>query len=145
MFVHPIRVKRPRVSAVARCAACCIVAVGACTATAQSTQTISLSGSDGDGYLATVGLNQEGNQTLDNISRDPMDAKFFDYPAYVNPNIPENIFIMYVEPYRFGLTYPDPLHPSGPGVFQPVGPLRPASEASLPGVTFIEAARVSNS
>ncbi|MEM7754082.1 MAG: GC-type dockerin domain-anchored protein [Planctomycetota bacterium] len=102
-------------------------------------QTISLSGSDADGYLATVSINQEGNQTLADISRDPMDAKFFDYPAYVNPVTPENIVILIVEPYRFGLTYPDPLHPSGPGVFQPVGPLRPASEASLPGVTFIEA------
>jgi len=99
---------------------------------------VPLSGNDAEGYLATVGLNQEGNQTLAGISRDPADPKFFDYPAYINPSIPANVYIMYVEPYKFGLDYPDPLHPSGFDVFQPVGELRPASEAGQPGVTFID-------
>ncbi|MEM1330934.1 MAG: hypothetical protein AAGG07_10265 [Planctomycetota bacterium] len=97
-----------------------------------------MSGSDADGYFATVGFNQEANTALDDIIRNPAGPKFFDYPAYVNPNIPGNIWIMYVEPYRFGLEYPDPLHPTGPGSFASVGELRPADEAGLPGVTFIE-------
>ncbi|MEM8756742.1 MAG: GC-type dockerin domain-anchored protein [Planctomycetota bacterium] len=109
------------------------------TVSAQDIVSFEVSGTDADGYLATVALNQEGNQTLDNIDRNPLNEKFFDYPAYVNPNIPTNIWIMYVEPYRFGLNYPDPLHSNGFEDFQSVGELRPASEAGLPGVTFIEA------
>ncbi|MEM9083986.1 MAG: hypothetical protein AAGB34_10360, partial [Planctomycetota bacterium] len=50
-----------------------------------------------------------------------------------------NIWIMYVEPYRFGLSYPDPLHPTGEDTFIAVGELRPANEAGNEGVTFIEA------
>jgi len=98
-----------------------------------------LSGSDADGYFAVVGLNQEGNTALTDIIRDPNDPKFFDYPAYVNPNNTNNIYIMYVEPYMFGLAYPDPLHPTGPGTFASVGTIQPASQAGQPGVTFIEA------
>ncbi|MEN1680584.1 MAG: hypothetical protein AAGJ46_13425 [Planctomycetota bacterium] len=99
--------------------------------------TVSLAGGNADGYLAIVGFNQEGNTTLDAISRDPTDAKFFDYPAYVNPTNAANIFIMSVEPYRFGLTYPDPLHlPIGGGALESVGTLQPAG---TPGATFIEA------
>ncbi|MEM1166178.1 MAG: hypothetical protein AAGI30_07790 [Planctomycetota bacterium] len=100
---------------------------------------IPLTGDDADGYFAVVGLNQEGNQTLAGISRDPCDVKFFDYPAYVNPNNPNNIYIMYVQPYRFGLEYPMELHPVSFGEFVEVGELRPASEAANEGVTFIEA------
>ena len=107
-------------------------------ATAQL-DSISLSGSDADGYFAVVGLNQEAGVSLAGISRVETSPKFFDYPAYVNPQIPNNIYIMYVTPYRFGLSYPDPLHPVSLGVFESVGPLRPASEAGQDGVTFIEA------
>ncbi|MEM1186759.1 MAG: hypothetical protein AAGI53_17375 [Planctomycetota bacterium] len=112
----------------------CIVSAGR-----QTVVEIPLFGSDGDGYLAIVGFNQEGNQSLSGIVRDPGDAKFFDYPAYVNPSVPANIYIMAVEPYRFGLDYPDPLHPAGLTTFQSVGSLAPASAAGDPGVTFIEA------
>lgn len=108
-----------------------------CTALGQ-TVSVSLSGEEAEGYFATIGLNQEGNQTLAGISRNPADPKFFDYPAYINPLIPTNVYIMYVEPYRFGLPYPDPLHPVGFNAFEPVGTLRPAAEAGQPGVTFIE-------
>ena len=99
---------------------------------------VSISGSDGQGYFATVGFNQEGNQTLAGISRSPSDPKFFDYPAYVNPAVPTNIWIMSVEPYRFGLDYPDPLHPAGFETFVSVGVLQPATDAGVPGVTFID-------
>ncbi|MEM9660947.1 MAG: hypothetical protein AAF937_01410 [Planctomycetota bacterium] len=121
-----------------------ILAVGlllaACgVASAQNVVSFDLSGDDADGYLATVNLNQEGNQTLQGISRDPMDPKFFDYPAFINPDLPTNVWIMYVEPYRFGLDYPDPLYPNAAGGFSSVGPLSPASDAGLPGVTFIDA------
>ncbi|MEM1097182.1 MAG: hypothetical protein AAGH92_00195 [Planctomycetota bacterium] len=97
---------------------------------------LSLSGSDGDGYLAVVGFNQESNTTLDGLSRESGDAKFFDYPAYVNPDVPSSVYVMSVEPYRFGLSFPDPLHPTGPGVFEEVGELE---SAGTPGATFIEA------
>ncbi|MEO0512564.1 MAG: hypothetical protein AAF108_06660 [Planctomycetota bacterium] len=110
------------------------------TAGGQGQVEIPLSGIDGDGYFATVGFNQEGNQTLAGISPDPTDPKFFDYPAYVNPLNPANIFIMYVEPYRFGLAYPDLLHPTGLNSFESVGELRPLSEAGEAGVTFVEGA-----
>lgn len=110
---------------------------------------INLSGTGAEGYFAVVGLNQEAGTTLDSISRDPGDAKFFDYPAYVNPDIPGNIYIMYVEPYQFGLAYPNPLHPDGPSSFDPVGGTPVLDEnnqvvatiplpAGTPGATFIE-------
>ncbi|MEM9790725.1 MAG: hypothetical protein AAF842_10000 [Planctomycetota bacterium] len=100
-----------------------------------TTQQISLSGDDAEGYFALVGVNQEGSTTLGDISRDPTDPKFFDYPAYVSPTDPNNIWIMYVEPYMFGLDYPEMLHPTGPGNFVSVGTLQPAG---TPGATFIE-------
>ncbi|MEM1210797.1 MAG: hypothetical protein AAGI68_00720 [Planctomycetota bacterium] len=100
---------------------------------------ISVSGSDGDGYLAVVGANPESGP-LSSIDRDPTSAKFFDYPAYVNPEDTSQVIIMLVEPYRFGLTYPDPLAPTGPNSFASVGAIQPASAAdSDPQVTFIEA------
>ncbi|MEM8783552.1 MAG: hypothetical protein AAGE65_11950 [Planctomycetota bacterium] len=107
-----------------------------CVSAAAEVQELALSGTDGDGYLALAGLNQEGNTALNGLNRNPGNAKFFDYPAYVNPNIPSNVYVMSVEPYRFGLSFPDPLHPTGPGVFADVGDLQPAG---TPGATFIEA------
>ena len=74
----------------AMCSSWPLVAAGIALA---SVEQFSLSGSDADGYLATIGLNQEGNQTLQGIDRDPANAKLFDYPAYVNPSVPSNIFI----------------------------------------------------
>ena len=123
-----------------RRAAAIVAAFLASTAGAQTTASVPLSGTDADGYFAIVGFNQEGNQTLQGIERGPSDAKFFDYPAYINPDIPTNIFVVSVEPYRFGLEYPDPLAPlpAVTGDFASVGPIRPASEAGDPGVTFIE-------
>lgn len=106
--------------------------------TAANAATLDLAGTGADGYLAVVGFNQDGNTTLSAIDRDPTSATFFDYPAYVNPEVPANIYLMSVEPYRFGLSYPDPLHPTGPGTFASVGTLQPASQAGQPGVTFIE-------
>ncbi|MEM8496016.1 MAG: hypothetical protein AAF663_11600 [Planctomycetota bacterium] len=97
---------------------------------------MSLSGTGGEGYLAVVGFNQESNTTLDGLNRNSGNAKFFDYPAYVNPDAPSSVYVMSVEPYRFGLSFPDPLHPTGPGVFAEVGELQPAG---TPGATFIEA------
>ncbi|MEM1210173.1 MAG: hypothetical protein AAGI54_12995 [Planctomycetota bacterium] len=126
----------------------CLVALNAQAAIQQ----VSLSGDNAEGYLAIVGVNQEGNQTLDGISNDPTDPKFFDYPAYINPNLPANVFIMYVEPYQFGLTYqfPQPgetppvkfLHPNGPSFssLQDVGPLVQRNpDGSVPtGATFVD-------
>ncbi|MEM7563139.1 MAG: VPLPA-CTERM sorting domain-containing protein [Pseudomonadota bacterium] len=105
---------------------------------------VSLSGNNADGYLAVVGVNQEFGIDLSDISRDINDPKYFDYPIYVNPSIPTNAYIMVVEPYRFGLSFPDPLHPIGPGSFLSVGNLQPASacdgfaSCADAGVTFIE-------
>ncbi len=79
-----------------------------------------ITGSDADGYFAIVGFNQEGNTTTGGISNDPNDPKFFDYPAYVNPNNTNNIYIMSVEPYKFGLVYPNPLHPVDATTYQDV-------------------------
>lgn len=119
-----------------RTAGCCVI-LGLLSVSARAEiREVSLSGSDGEGYLALVGFNQEGNTTLDGLNRNPGDAKFFDYPAYVNPDIPSNIYVMSVEPYRFGLSFPDPLHPTGPAAFAEVGDLQPAG---TPGATFIEA------
>ncbi|MEM7394952.1 MAG: hypothetical protein AAF492_21680, partial [Verrucomicrobiota bacterium] len=78
------------------------------------------SGTNGAGYFAVVGFNQEGNTTPAAITNDPADGKFFNYPKYVNPLNTNNVYIMYVEPYQFGLSYPDPLHPTGPGAFSSV-------------------------
>lgn len=103
--------------------------------------TIDLAGDEADGYLAIVNFNQEGNTTLSAIESDSTDPKFFDYPAYVNPVNTQNIFIMSVEPYRFGLTYPDPLFPTSATTFAGVGEL----EQRLPGgavpanATFVDA------
>ena len=99
-----------------------------------SAASVDLAGTDADGYLAIAGFNQESG-VLTDISRDTADAKFFDYPAYANPDGSERYFVMSVEPYRFGLDYPDPLHPAGGG-FQSVGALQPVG---TPGATFIEA------
>ncbi|MEO1717520.1 MAG: GC-type dockerin domain-anchored protein [Planctomycetota bacterium] len=112
--------------------------IACAAAQGQNVVSFDLSGDDADGYLATVNLNQEGNQTLAGISRDPMDPKFFDYPAFINPDLPTNIWIMYVEPYKFGLTYPAELYPNAAGDLVSVGTIRPAADASLPGVTFID-------
>jgi hypothetical protein len=95
---------------------------------------VSLSGGNAEGYFAIVGVNQDAG-TLDAINRDPDDRKFLDYPAYVNPNDPSKIYLMSVEPYRFGLSYPDPWHPTGPGTFASVGTLQPAG---TPGASFID-------
>lgn len=99
-----------------------------------SAASVDLAGTNADGYLAIAGFNQEGG-VLTDISRDTANAKFFDYPAYANPDGSDRYFVMSVEPYRFGLDYPEPLHPAGGG-FQSVGALQPAG---TPGATFIEA------
>lgn len=132
------RSPRRRITRIAASTAATLI----CTAPAvgQTMVSFDLSGVDADGYLATVNLNQEGNQTLDNIDRNPGNAKFYDYPAFVNPDQPDNIYIMYVEPYRFGLDYPDPLYPDENGVLVSVAPLRPIEDAGLPDTTFIDAA-----
>lgn len=85
---------------------------------------VNLSGSDADGYFAIVGFNAE---PITEPSTIPTDPKFFDYPRYDDPqnidNEPEDpviVFFMSVEPYRFNLSYPNPLHPTGPGVFEDV-------------------------
>ncbi|MEM9252935.1 MAG: dockerin type I domain-containing protein [Planctomycetota bacterium] len=94
-----------------------------------------LAGDGADGYAATVGLNREGN-TLAAIDRNPNNPKFFDYPAYVDPENPAFVLIMAVEPYQFGLSFPTDLHPTGPGTFAPVGTLAPIG---TPGAPFIDA------
>ncbi|MEM9703434.1 MAG: PEP-CTERM sorting domain-containing protein, partial [Planctomycetota bacterium] len=109
---------------------------------------INLSGSNADGYLAVVNINQEPNQGLGDLISDPSDPKFFDYPSYVNPENPANIFVMIVEPYVFGLSYPAPLHsalgtpgnPPPPGTFLDVGPLQQRNpDGSVPaGATFVD-------
>ncbi len=131
-FVMPGLARRP--ARPAGVVAAVLVAVVALLAAAEP-QPLDLVGNDGDGYLAVVGANQEPNQSLDDISRDPNSPKFFDYPAYINPQTSANIYILSVEPYRFGLSYPDPLHPTGPGAFAPVGTLQ---STGTPGATFIE-------
>ncbi|MEM6332169.1 MAG: PEP-CTERM sorting domain-containing protein [Planctomycetota bacterium] len=102
---------------------------------------IDLSGTNAEGYYAVVNINQEPNQTLSGISGDPNDPKFFDYPAFVNPENPNNVFVMAVEPYRFGLDFPDPLAPSlTTGVLQSVGTLQARNpDGTVPsGATFVE-------
>ncbi|BAM04634.1 PEP-CTERM sorting domain-containing protein [Phycisphaera mikurensis] len=76
-----------------------------------------LTGSDAEGYFAVVGFNQEGGIQPSDLSRDPASPKFFDYPSYANPSIAANTYVFSVEPYRFGLSYPDPLHPTGSATF----------------------------
>ncbi|MEM6332170.1 MAG: PEP-CTERM sorting domain-containing protein [Planctomycetota bacterium] len=114
---------------------------------------IPLAGTGADGYFAVVNVNQEaaiggttGLDPIDNtpvgISDDPADAKFFDYPAYINPLNPNAIYIMYVEPYRFGLDYPDPLFPTSPvPTFTGVGNLQQRNpDGTAPaGATFVDA------
>jgi len=76
--------------------------------------TISLSGNDGQGCLLLAGLNGENEEPRTPAGRD------FDYPYYVGPSQPPNFWVLAVEPFTTGLTYPDPLHPTGPGTLESV-------------------------
>ncbi|MEM7808907.1 MAG: dockerin type I domain-containing protein [Planctomycetota bacterium] len=93
------------------------------TAAAQ-VASVSLAGDDATGYYATVGFNPEfgipggpGTQ-----SSNPNNPKFFDYPTYAaqDPSQSADIIILQVEPYQFGLDYPNPLHPINSSIFTDV-------------------------
>ena len=46
----------------------------------------------------------------------------------MNPANTANTYVFSVEPYRFGLAYPDPLHPTGPAAFAPVSVVEAVTE-----------------
>ncbi len=78
---------------------------------------VAIRGENGAGYFAVAGLNPEpGPLPID----DPTSAKFMDYPYYTSPENSALVVLLSVEPYRFGLEFPDPLHPLGPGSFASV-------------------------
>jgi hypothetical protein len=90
--------------------------------------TLSLAGNTAEGYFAFVGINTEGDTEASEVISDPNDPKYFNYPKFVHPDSPglvdpakTDIAIMYVEPYMFGLNYPDPLYPTAVGTFVSVG------------------------
>lgn len=112
-----------------------------CLGASASAGSISLSGDDAEGFFAVVNLNQEGGTTPAQINSDPTASNFFDYPVFVNPLVSENVFVVAVEPYVFGLEFPDPLFPSGPGTFESVGPLQqrdPVTGLPPAGATFVD-------
>ncbi|MEM7304462.1 MAG: hypothetical protein AAF372_02920 [Pseudomonadota bacterium] len=84
---------------------------------------VSLSGDDANGYFAMVGGNREPNIEPDEFINDPTIEKFFDYPRYTDPDDTADSQVFSVEPYKFGLTYPTLLHPTGPGTFVAVNNL----------------------